>query len=188
MNFSNDWFLNSELRNILNSENNFLSKDNVNTILEIGSYEGAFSCFISNNYLNNEDSILVCVDPFDNNDTTSPVYGNIENRFLANIVCTNHFNKVILKKMTSDDFFKNKKNLFKFNFIYIDGSHIPEQIVKDFNNSLELLKVGGIIWLDDYLGGAENDIKRCIDSLYNIHSKSLEIVHKNYQIAFKKIK
>jgi predicted O-methyltransferase YrrM len=89
--------------------------------------------------------------------------------------------------MYSSDFFK--ENTETYNFIYIDGSHRLDDIKIDFFNCIKLIENGGIIWMDDYLGGAPGDtsIRDCIDQLYEMHKDQLQIIHKGYQIAFKKI-
>jgi hypothetical protein len=187
MNFSNNWFECSELKANINC---FLNKTAKNKILEIGCYEGSFSSFISNNYLDTEGSILYCIDPFDINDKNSPVYGNIKDIFLKNIKNTKNWNKIRLRHCYSDYFFnenKNKVNKQTFNFIYIDGSHEINNIILDFTESLNILEENGILWMDDYLGGDNSHIQNCIDDLYEKNKDKLNIIHKGYQIAFRKI-
>lgn len=50
-------------------------------------------------------------------------------------------------RMTSDDFFKTKPS--KYDLIFIDGSHIDEQVERDILNSLEYLNEGGTIVMHD---------------------------------------
>lgn len=52
-------------------------------------------------------------------------------------------------EMTSDEFFKKKRN--KFDIIFIDGLHMEEQIDRDIENSLSRLNKGGMILLHDML-------------------------------------
>ena len=180
MSFSNNWFNDSELKKNINK---YLKPDQENHILEIGVFEGAGSCFFSNNYLDAEGSTLTCVDPFDVSDTTSPVYCDIKTKFINNIGKSKHWQKSRLCNIRSANFFK--KNIQKFNFIYIDGSHIVENIKHDFSESIKCCKYNGIIWMDDYLGGNNHDIKNCIDEMYNNYKDNLQIIHIGYQIAFR---
>lgn len=101
-NFSNTWFMNSEIKQFIF---NFVNPNNINKMLEIGSYEGASACFFSDFLLNHDESKLVCVDPFSQNDTTSPVKINTKNIFLDNISKSKNFNKIIFKEMYSIDFY-----------------------------------------------------------------------------------
>ena len=49
--------------------------------------------------------------------------------------------------MTSDEFFE--VNTKKYDFIFLDGLHLSEQIYKDVINSLDCLREGGIIMCHD---------------------------------------
>lgn len=53
----------------------------------------------------------------------------------------------ILIETTSDKFFRG--NSHKFDIIFIDGSHLYEQVLKDFENSLRHLTSKGVIVLHD---------------------------------------
>jgi Rps23 Pro-64 3,4-dihydroxylase Tpa1-like proline 4-hydroxylase len=61
----------------------------------------------------------------------------------------------VLKKMTSDDFFKQNNDLF--DVIFIDGMHQTEYVIKDFNNSICCLKENGKIFVDDILPISYNE-------------------------------
>jgi len=52
-------------------------------------------------------------------------------------------------RSTSDNFFKNNDN--KFDLIFIDGLHYYQQVIKDINNSLEILNNDGFILVHDCL-------------------------------------
>lgn len=162
----------------------FVDPNQKNTILEIGSHEGASACFLVDNLLNHEESTLTCVDPFDVNDSTSPVTNETFILFESNILKSKWPSKVKLEKMYSSDFFKNVDQ--QYNLIYIDGSHLLPDITIDFENSLRLVAPGGIIWMDDYLGGGNYDIKNHIDSLFRANEDKLEIIIQGYQIAFRR--
>jgi len=51
-------------------------------------------------------------------------------------------------KVTSDDFFLNYCK-DTFDVIFIDGLHHAEQVIKDFNNSMDVLNENSIIIFDD---------------------------------------
>jgi len=75
-------------------------------------------------------------------------WGGVECEYKAGVdpnVYTTH-------KMTSDEFFeKNRESVFKrtYDFIFIDGLHLYEQVYKDVINALEILNDGGTIMLHD---------------------------------------
>ena len=60
----------------------------------------------------------------------------------------------------------------KYNLIYIDGSHLLDEITIEMN---------GIIWMGDDI-----IIKNHIDKLYEENKNCLKIIHMGYQIAFQK--
>lgn len=52
-------------------------------------------------------------------------------------------------RMTSDEFFMSNKE--KFDCIFIDGLHHYSQVIKDINNSIEILNNNGVILIHDCL-------------------------------------
>lgn len=52
-------------------------------------------------------------------------------------------------RMTSDNFFKNNKEMF--DVIFVDGLHYYDQVKRDVENSLSVLKENGIIVIHDML-------------------------------------
>ena len=179
--FTNNWFDVSELKHLSHTYINVLS---INKILEIGAFEGASSCYFSDNFLDMDGSSLTCVDPFDLMDTTTPLYDGIERRFINNISNSKHYNKIQLSRNYSTDFFNN--NINTYTFIYIDGSHLPDAIKQDFENALQCIELNGIIWIDDF--ASSGIVTDTILKLYEKNRDKLNIVQKCYQIAFRKIK
>lgn len=182
--FTKDWFYGSML---CNKVANYISKNEIHNILEIGCYEGASSCFFSDEFLNNIESTLDCVDPFMNdvnNDHKEILIDGEEGRFDRNITKSKNYNKVIIHKITSDEFFKQNNKIF--DFIYIDGCHTNECVTNDLNNSYNNLNQNGIIWMDDYGGGSdEHNMRSLVDDF--IIKNNCQIIEKGYQIAFRKL-
>ena len=136
----------------------FLEKKNP-TILEIGVHKGQFSKLLFENF---KPKKLVLVDPwkafkqpiyqnswYGNKDKSAQIkqnqyYNNLNKLFKIEISKKN----IILKRQTSDHFFK--KNKMKFDLIYIDGNHLKNYVKRDIKNSLKFLNKDGLIVLDDY--------------------------------------
>ncbi len=180
--YTTSWFLGSELRKRVLE---FVNPTCAMRILEIGCFEGMSACFFSDVLLDDPNSTLTCVDPFDEGDMITTVIKDTEIRFRKNIQHSRHFDKVHVFKMTSDTFFAS--NVHLYDFIY--GSHEPPpQILKDLENSFQVLKTNGIVWMDDYMGGVENDrtIQRTIDSFVEKNKAFLNVVHVGYQFAIQK--
>jgi len=183
--YTQTWFLYSEIKELLSQH---LNNEDKNTILEIGCFEGLSSVFFADNFLNNSESSLVCVDPFmtmETNDHKQFLQNNEELNFDNNIkICRNN-NKIFVHKITSDKFFET--NTKTFNFIYIDGCHEPDFITRDMENSFKCLDKNGIMWMDDYLGGDQTKIKYAMDSFLDKYMGQYIILHEGYQLAIKKV-
>lgn len=180
-NYSKPYFLDSDLRNNLHK---FIPKKSIESFLEIGTFEGLASAWISKKYIKSKGTHII-VDPLtDVNDTTTDVDMVVENNFYFNL---NKIKKstLLFERTSSDKFFN--KNKVQFDFIYIDGSHLLEDIKNDLENSHKFIMENGIIWCDDYLGGEHpNYCKIPMDNFYEKYKDEYEIIFKGYQIAFKK--
>lgn len=182
--YSKTWFLNSEIKQKLLSIIDVTTK---NSILEIGCYEGLSSVFFADNLLNNPESSMLCVDPFmtvSNNDHASLLTNKEEENFDYNIKHCKNSEKIIVYKITSDEFFKNNTNTY--NFIYIDGCHESDYILRDMENSYKVLDKGGIMWMDDYGGGDGIQIKNTMNVFLNKYKDTYSLIHSGYQLAIKK--
>ena len=182
--YTQNWFFGAELyAKVLE----FVSGKEKMDVLEIGCFEGLSSVYIADNLLHHEESTLVCVDPFMNiqdNDHAFLLKNDAEARFDYNISHCNYPNKVSVHKTTSDAFFEtNQKH---YDFIYIDGSHQCDIITRDMENSFRFLNATGIMWMDDYCGGHEGNIRHTMDAFINAHANQLDVIHVGYQIAIRK--
>jgi predicted O-methyltransferase YrrM len=182
--YSQVWFLDSEIKHRLSS---FLDKSTENIMLEIGCFEGLSSVFFADNFLDNPNSSLTCVDPFltvENNDHIDYLQNNEETNFDFNLSVCKNSDKITIHKIISDRFFEN--NHQTYNFIYIDGCHEPNFIKRDMENSFHILEKDGIMWMDDYLGGSHNQIKNTMDTFLEKYTGQYELIHMGYQLAIKK--
>ena len=160
----------------------YLKTNNIlgGSVLEIGCYEGAGTELL-HKYLHPSEQ--VCCDPWEDSYTdVGFTFKNQYENFKSN---TKHLN-ITEMRMTSDKMF-SELDIITFDFIYIDGDHSYEQVVKDLNNSFKVLKVGGIILLDDY--GWES-VRRAVNEFYNANlSSALRLcLDCDYQFAFTKTK
>jgi len=165
----------------------FVSGKEKMSVLEIGCFEGLSSVYLADNLLHHEESTLVCVDPFmhiQNNDHADLLQNNAEALFDYNISHCNYPDKVSVHKITSDTFFETNQK--KYDFIYIDGSHQCDIITRDMENSLRFLNTNGIMWMDDYCGGQEGNIRRTMNAFVRSHADQLTVIHVGYQLAVQK--
>jgi predicted O-methyltransferase YrrM len=185
--YSKTWFLYSEINLTLK---NFLDATKENHILEIGCFEGLSSVFFADNFLDHPNSTLTCVDPFltlENNDHRHFLQNNEESNFDYNLSVCKNSEKIIVHKVTSDEFFKTVVSVDKkYNFIYVDGCHEADFIKRDMDNSFRCLTNGGIMWMDDYCGGDGIQNKNAMHSFLDKYTGRHEVIHMGYQLAIKK--
>ena len=116
-------------------------------LLEIGSYEGRSALFFIDLF---ENSKISCVDTWSGSDEHKDInFKEIESNFDFNTKDLTE--KKLLKKfkMTSNEFFIQNRN--NFDFIYIDGDHSKEQVLKDLNSAWSILNNNGYLLIDDYM-------------------------------------
>lgn len=179
--YTQDWFYRSDLycHNLLKDR---ISPSEPQRFLEIGSFEGLSATYFVDTFLNHEESRLVCVDPHLTTDTTAPVQETTEGIFLENIQRCRWPAKVHHVKKFSKDFFV--ENTDTFDFIYIDGSHLVEDLILDMDESYKICKVGGYILIDDYLWG-NGVLKPCIDRFTESHD-DIHVVFRHLQVLLRK--
>lgn len=181
--FTNTWFDS----NVRENWNRIIPVVNPTKILEIGSYEGAASCFLINELCKKKSIELHCIDSWEENDDIKKNDCElIESRFDNNIKISidNAINKVNFFKHKGDSHICLSKMLISeikdFDLIYIDASHYSPDVLTDAVISFKLLKTGGMLIFDDYLWTGDENIvyypKLAIDSFTNVFSKHIRLI------------
>lgn len=161
-------------------------------ILEVGSYEGASTCYLINKIGQIHDLEIHCIDTWQGGIEHSGVdMAAIEQRFYKNISLATrsvpHGVRLVSHRGASDEMMigllSDGKRGF-FDFIYIDGSHQAPDVLADAVLGFRLLKVGGVIAFDDYTWKEGlpygTDPVRCpkwaIDAFTNIYCRKVELM------------
>lgn len=120
-------------------------------ILEIGTYEGAFTNFLSNVFP--EGNIVTVELPTDNEKFKQSYSRSSEKKFNEhlnlrnkNLSCDNIF----FKEMDSINLLSEFKDK-KFDIIWIDGDHLSPQVQFDIFQAIKLSSLGTIILVDDII-------------------------------------
>lgn len=203
--FTNKWF-EGAAKNVWDQ---LIPNINPSKILEIGSYEGASTCYLIANLADKADIELHCIDTWEggvehqeggSSQTNMPT---VELRFQHNTTyaienSNNKVNLQIHKGFSDTELSKliadGKQGYF--DFIYVDGSHQAPDVLCDAILSFRLLKIGGVIAFDDYLWQEPmpygTDPIRCpkvaIDAFTNIYCRKIRIISAPlYQLYVQKI-
>jgi hypothetical protein len=162
--------------------------------LEIGVCEGKTTVWLLDNVLTGSKSKIWCIDPYI---TENGRY----NLYL-------HESKVILHRDTSEKILSGMLLSHRcfFDFIYVDGDHNASVVLQDLILSWRLLKVKGIMLIDDYemettdpwFYKSHREFNECpklkfthpriaIDAFLNIYRGQYEMIIDGYQIGVKKL-
>jgi len=180
------------------------SKINPTHVLEIGCFEGRSTTWLIENLSKSQPVSLYCVDNWvGGNGLEADQIEGIEDRFRKNVEVAQEKRQVdidiwICKGPSHEQLVSllanGKKNFF--DFIYVDGSHVAPDVLRDLVLAFDLCKVGGVMALDDYLwskeGPGKQDLlnmpKIAVDSFTNIYQRKLNIWSMPlYQLYFQKI-
>lgn len=181
-----------------------LTQSKPNKILEIGSYEGASTCYLIEKLSLFHDSLEIhSIDTWNGGVEHKNIDMKlVEDRFkkntsLAKKKSSKKIELIIHKAKSINALSKlitNKKSNY-FDFIYLDGSHMASDVLSDAILSFQLLKINGIMGFDDYLWKRPNynnlltNPKIAIDAFTNIFSFRIKIlITLNHQVYIKKIK
>lgn len=107
-------------------------------------------------------------------------YPQIYYQFLSNVVHENLQDLIIPFPNTSSIAYSHfKNNNIKADLIYIDGSHEEEDVYIDLKNYTKLLNKDGIIFGDDWPGGAANGVKAAVNKFIKENNLNLKITNDN---------
>lgn len=196
--FSVDWFS----HNIPNFQSitNYYKQQNwpIESVLEIGSYEGRSTCWMLENMLSDTGTIT-CIDPFIPEDPTPFSFDKFDSTAKTKKTLKANTNEVKKSKqkvnIIVDRSFKALAQQIvdqqQYDFIYVDGSHCADVVLMDACMAFPLLKSGGVLLFDDYLWDHPADhLDRCkmsVDSFVNMFAKKCKLVISNYQVAVLKL-
>jgi tetratricopeptide (TPR) repeat protein/predicted O-methyltransferase YrrM len=161
--------------------------------LEIGSWEGRSTCWLLENILTHSSAKITCIDTFEGSvehkHYEAGYLNSIEDRFDFNIARAGAREKVNKIVGMSQEVMRVLP-LNCYDAIYIDGSHLPSDVLADAVLSWGLLKVGGLMIFDDYEFGFINspdlNTKIGIDAFTTAFKRKIKILHKGGQVILEK--
>lgn len=151
-------------------------------ILEIGSYEGLSACYL---LWRLPDANVTCIDTF-----VAPP--DLEARFDRNVALVDASR---VRKLVGDsrrllpDLVEAEA---RFDFVYVDGSHLGLDVLVDAALSWRLVTPGGVLLFDDYTyrEQGEDALLRpgaAIDAFLTVIEGKYEVLFRAHQLAVRKI-
>lgn len=184
--FSQDWFSYHIPRWKIWLDN-FVGKPNLH-FMEIGSYEGRSCLWLLENVLTDPSSKITCVDWFWDQAYHEKNGKSIEDSFYENM--KGYLDRVsVYCGKSFETLLKLQKQPQIFDFIYIDGSHEQTDVLNDVLLSFQLLKVGGLMVIDDYhykSQGMNENPSVAIDAFLNVYQNKLKVIYMGCQVALQK--
>lgn len=203
--FTNNWFDGIARANW----DNLIPQIKPGRVLEIGSYEGASTCYLIEKIGGLQDLEIHCVDTWEGGIEHRPGgsaqtdMSEVEKRFRHNVAVSidaaPHRINLCVHKGSSD--LELSKLLSggmqeKFDFVYVDGSHQAPDVLCDAVLGFRLLKKGGVMVFDDYLWqeSLPNGVdpircpKLAVDFFTNIYCRQLRLIQAPlYQVYLQKV-
>jgi predicted O-methyltransferase YrrM len=157
--------------------------------LEIGAYEGRNLAYMD--WLLPGRLDVTVIDPwFDEALNPEEKYHAVEPRFRRNAAKLNFRSLHTIKGFSTYELPKMLEAGEAFDLVYIDGSHTAWAVLVDLAYCAAMLKVGGVMVLDDYwhheseIGGP--GVKQAVDRFHGAFRKYFEIEAVYRQVALRK--
>jgi hypothetical protein len=158
--------------------------------LEIGAYEGRHLAFID--HLLGNRVWATIIDPwFDPMLNPEEKYHQVEPRFARNAARLGLGSLDVIKGFSTYELPRLLAAGAAFDVIYVDGSHTAWAVFVDLTFCAALLRVGGLMILDDYwheeseIGGP--GVKQAADRFHGAFQSYFEVVALHRQLALRKV-
>lgn len=186
------WFDSPPIRNTFADLLQPLADHDSPRLLEIGCWEGVSACSFLD--LTGENSTIVCVDPFTGSkEHNSPTH--LEQFFDYNVNLAGYSDRVEKIRSESSKALpilaaRCQQGERRFDFAYIDGSHIASDVLFDAVLVHQIVAGGGLIVFDDYLWTDLPDLldrpKIAIDAYLSIYAREVEVIHQDFRVFLRK--
>jgi predicted O-methyltransferase YrrM len=177
MQFKSDWFV-GHIPLWSKILERYVGKENIN-YLEVGVFEGRSAFWILENVLTHKSSKLTLVDLF---------LSEYSDQFLSNLSEVDQSQVEILKGDSSK--ILRTLEYDHYDIIYIDGDHVAKSLFIDLAVSWDLLKVNGLLIIDDYQLNRNMPIhlrpQLILDTFLTAFSAEIELLHVGEQVILKR--
>jgi hypothetical protein len=152
-------------------------------VLEIGCFEGRSTCWMLDELLTGDGSLIVCIDPF-------IAYDGQEANFDHNIRRTGQAHRVVKLRGPSQQVL-HFLDPYGFDLIYVDGSHSGLDVIQDAALAWTMLKPSGAMVFDDYEdalfpGTFGFPVKPAVDAFLAMTAGRHEVIFRDWQVGIRK--
>lgn len=164
-----------------------LARERPLDILEIGSFEGRSSLFLLRQF---PQARLTAVDTWQGSDEHSVEQKtSLGDRFAANVA--EHRARIEQRVGSSLTMLPQLDSEGRrYDLIYVDGSHLADDVLRDAISAWRLLKSGGVMIFDDYLWSyyeqPDDNPCRVINAFLDLKGAALELISVGWQVAVRK--
>lgn len=158
-------------------------------VVEVGSFEGASALWLCD-WLGPRGRVF-CVDDFSG--AGQPWSGqvamrSVRERFYANTHWARRSGRLRICERPSSEALPMllAEHGAVFDAAHIDGSHDPAVALDDAHNALRLLRVGGLLLLDDYSAESYPELHAAFATFAASEADRVEVVHAGYQLHLRR--
>jgi predicted O-methyltransferase YrrM len=167
-------------------KNSKLLEERDKNIVEVGCFEGRSTVWFANKLINTPNSRYFCIDSWKGGEEIERLKLDYDmelvfSNFSENIKKLLCYPQISVIKSTSEKALVGLPFLYRnVDFLYLDGSHTQRDTLVDLVHGLSLLKVGGILIVDDYSNNmATNDtsLRATMSVDFVVSTFKNEVVH-----------
>lgn len=182
--FSEDWF-SGNIPHLVPHLTPYAGQANLR-FLEIGCFEGRSTLWFLETFLTHATATIDCIDVFDTLKSSALGLGLLE---------TFQYNIQPFREKVQIHVGLSQERLLAFapntfDLIYVDGSHLAEDVYQDGCLAFPLLKSTGLMVFDDYLWKHHPDPQKLpkagIDRFLAEHTHQFTLCHQAYQVILQK--
>lgn len=175
----------------------YLKESEINSVLEIGCYEGRASTFLLDSYLSSTVTYDV-VDTFGGSEEEAGMKDTMERLKSSDFIYENFTHNISFHPNIELSVYRERsqyalpelvKHGREYDFIYIDASHMADDTFVDGYYAHRLLRPGGLIIFDDFgwkdptRPHASESPELGIKTFFKVYSREYDTLRVGYQVA-----
>lgn len=156
--------------------------------LQIGAYCGDATIWLLDRLLTGEDAVLTDVDTWEGSKEHEGMDFDAVLDYYLSRPRIAYGGGLRWTRCTSDEFFARSQPWEPFDFIYVDGSHEADQVLRDAVHAEQVLRPGGLLAFDDYQWGPHlpDRPQVAIDAFLRVYESKFDVLEVGLQVWVRK--